>query len=115
MEFEEYQKLLNLETAQHIGAAIGEYKRTYGAEWFKQFKEKNPHLVFIVDIVANYNFDDAILKLKSFVFQEIDESTENYFAKIAKRLVVESLLTNNRKDLSDFHSHLKAEIDKPRF
>ncbi len=95
---------------------IQEFKKAYGENWLKKFKEENGEFSFLVDIVANYDARDAFAELKSYVSDLIDgDKSLETWQKIAARGAANLVLNGNYSNILDTHKALREEIDRPRF
>jgi hypothetical protein len=100
---------------EEIISEIQRFKAEHGKNWLKEFKRDFPDLVVIIDLVANYNANDALLKFKEFIAGEIDSQMNSIFTRIAAKAAAFGFLDTNKQDVFKLHADLKAEIDKPRF
>jgi len=92
-----------------------QYQQQYGKIWLARIKKDYPPLVAVVDLVANYDPEPAIDKLKELVNQKIDALFTGILNNGAAKIAVAYTLDSNRAQLLDFHSQLREEIDRPQF
>ena len=132
-----YKFLLTDDGRGELLEEIKRQRQKHGARWFENFKTEFPDLVFVVDLIANHNAPDALLKFKEFITGQIDsvdvESIKDFlkesfpgFGFLGSALTEETLriqaknracewLDDGAPALYRLHSELRVEIDKPRF
>lgn len=112
---EQFQTLLTDDGADYVVAGMQQFREAYGENWLEEFKQANPHLVFIVDIVANYEFDAALHAFRDHVINLINNSEESELIKVGQKSLAKGLINANAGELQKLHSKLKSEINKKRF
>ena len=114
-KIEIYKYFFSQTGREEITKEIRRFKEMHGKNWLKEFKADFPDLVVIIDLVANYNGNDAFLKFKEFVAGEVESQIDSFFARLTAKTAIFAFLDANKEDVFKLHADLKAEIDKPRF
>lgn len=103
--------LLGEKGMQDMADAVAAYRAQYGKPWLAEFKRNNPALTDLMDLIANYEFDEAWQRLFTLVDEWID--TEPGIGKrIAYRAAANVTLGGARPEIAKLHAMVRAEIDR---
>jgi hypothetical protein len=104
---------------EELVGAFTAYRRQYGAAWLEEFKNNNPVLADVVDLIANYDFPEALEEIRSLASQWIDQEPEEDLVQVMKkaglRIGLKGAIAGLEPDLLKLHTALRAEIDRPQF
>lgn len=113
-ELEKYQFLLSPDGRAALVGEMAKFRQTHGEKWLEKFKSEFPDFVFFVDLIANHDAENALVKFKQFIFDEI-ENVDSMLKRIAYREIAAQSFKQMQPALLLLHKDVKAEIDKPRF
>ncbi len=114
MTIDTYKDLLTDEGRTALANSVAAFRQHYGENWFKEFAKTNPGYVEIVDLIANHNFEDSLLRLKQFAHDKISEQYGPLMSN-AVSMAAMVFIDGARGDLSKLHKMIRAEIERPRF
>lgn len=128
-ELNKYYFLLDAQNRAALIAEMQKAKQKYGEKWLAAFKSEFPAFVFVIDLVANYDQDEAIKCFTAYLCEKIDAADiteikllfpvleyvpENLIKTFAKQQAAQTC-NQNQAALIRLHQDFRAEIDKKRF
>jgi hypothetical protein len=111
--FESLRPLLGEKGMQDLANAVAEYRAVFGKKWLAEFKTDNPTLSELIDLIANYEFDEAWLKLNEHVETWID-AEDSLGKRVGLRIAANAFLPGAKPDIAKLHAFVRFEIDRPR-
>jgi hypothetical protein len=107
------EQLLGEKGTAEFVAAVRAYRDRYGSSWLEQFKLRMPHFTEIIDLCANYEFDEAWDRLCQLADDWI-EGEPNTIKRMGLYTVKTGILAGARPDIEKLHAAVRYEIDRPR-
>lgn len=121
MDISQFTKLFQIyltpDGVKELVTEIHSYQERYGKKWLNEFKLDYPAFVEIIDLIANYNADDAFLKFKEMATAHVTEQTadRSFIVREGLRQAIRVFIEKHRPQIFTLHSTLRVELDKPRF
>lgn len=109
-----YYFLVSENGGNQIVAELRRQKEIHGEKFLQEFKKDFPDLVIVVDVCANYPGEEAFVKFKEYVFDQI-ENIESVWEQMLIGQAAHKFIDQNKPALLTLHGKIRAEIDKPRF